>query len=476
VAAGAVCAFLIAVPFVNSVARVASAHDMARIAQWILAVVCAAALLGQSFEAEAARRRLRSHAVGALLVVAAALGLASAISAPAPEWAFREIAVGSGMAVVALVVADANQPQLRSVAWAVVGGATLYGASMVVFSLVGMTLGYPPNLNWFGHHYANYRHFNHVQTVALPLLAAIAATTAERRLRQIAYVGLATQTALLLFLAGRGTLLAITVSTVLVVLLFGRAARGYLRQIALGAVAGACLWLLVFRALPWALGLPNESGLRVTDSGSDSARWALWSIAYQDIQRFPWLGSGPMHFAHALSHTTRGDTAHPHNIYVQVASEWGLPFVVVVLALAAMGFGRLVSAVRACASRDTASGRTGDALMGTGLVAAVIAIAVDGLVSGNFAMPVSQVWIAVTLGWAAAWLSACEQRRPDSSAPQLARPWGWRSIAGLLLLAQIWLAWSAHAQALDLETYLRSARQLVPTALANPRFWSHGWF
>jgi hypothetical protein len=467
---------LIAVPFVNSVVRANSAHDMARIAQWMLAVVCATALVAQSFKAGANIRRVSDRSIGALLIVAVALGLASAISAPAPEWAFREIAVWSGMAVVALVVADANQHQLRNIAWAVAGGAALYGVCMLAFFLLGMALGHPPNLNWFIRHYANYRFFNHVQTVVLPLLAMIAATTPERRLRAIAQVGLATQTALLLFLAGRGTLLAICVSTLLVVLLFGRASRGYLRQVAFGAVAGACLWLLVFRALPWALGLPYGSELRVTETGSDSARWTLLSIAYQDIQRFPWLGSGPMHFAHALSHTTRGDAAHPHNIYLQVASEWGLPFLAGVVVIAAMVLGRLVSAVRARANRDPASGRTGDALMGTGLVAAVIAIAVDGLVSGNFVMPVSQVWIAVTLGWAAAWLSACEQRRPDSSAPQLARPWGWRSIAGLLLLAQLWLAWSAHAEALDLETYLKSVRQMVPFHRANPRFWSHGWF
>jgi hypothetical protein len=380
------------------------------------------------------------------------------------------------MAVVALVVADANQQQLRNIAWAVAGGAALYGVFMLAFFLLGMALGHPPKLNWFVRHYANYRHLNHVQTIALPLLAMIAATTPERRLRAIAHIGLGAQTALLLFLAGRGTLLAICVSTVLVVLLFGRASRGYLRQIAFGAVAGACLWLLVFRAMPWALGLPSESGLRITDSGSDSARWTLWSIAYQDIQRFPWLGSGPMHFAHTVSHSNRGDAANPHNIYVQIASEWGLPFLLVVLVIAAMVLGRLVSAVRACAHRDTASGRADDALMGTGLVAAVIAIAVDGLVSGNFVPPVPQVWIAVTFGWAAAWLYGCEQRRPDSSAPQHVLPWGWRSIAGLLLLAQLWLAWSAHAEALDLETYLKSVRQLVPADLTNPRFWSHGWF
>ena len=52
---------------------------------------------------------------------------------------------------------------------------------------------------------------------------------------------------------------------------------------------------------------------------------------------------------------------------------------------------------------------------GIGLFLACVAIAVDGLFSGNFVMPVSQVWIAFTFGWAMAWMAS--QRGARQAAP-----------------------------------------------------------
>lgn len=266
--------------------------------------------------------------------------------------------------------------------------------------------------------------------------------------------------ALLFTAAGRGTLLGAVTGAVIIVALFGRASFTMLRDLATAAALG----LLLF-ALQLLTGIAPEfsEGYCGARLGSVEARLLLWGIAKGYIEQSPWLGIGPMHYAHFHN----PEAAHPHNIYLQIAAEWGLPMLLLVLAVASAALYRFALAIRSCSDvrqRDC----------GIGLFLACVAIAVDGLFSGNFVMPVAQVWIAFTIGWAMAWM-----RRLDGGNARIVSSGSrrWRQAAAIGLVAiQLWLVWSVWPEVVRLDQHVDQVMERAPNPTMNPRFWSHGWF
>ena len=53
-------------------------------------------------------------------------------------------------------------------------------------------------------------------------------------------------------------------------------------------------------------------------------RLQLWQIAWHSIQTHPWFGVGPGHFA-VVAYPTETLHAHPHNAWIKMACEWGIP-------------------------------------------------------------------------------------------------------------------------------------------------------
>jgi O-antigen ligase len=266
---------------------------------------------------------------------------------------------------------------------------------------------------------------------------------------------------------GRGTLVGVFIGALAVAAMFGAQALPTLRNLGAAAGGGLLAYGALFWLLPLLLGAPRGlvDGYYEARVGSIEMRLYLWRIALSYIEQSPWLGIGPMHYAH---HPT-GDAAHPHNIYLQIAAEWGIPMLVALLWLFAWLIRRLAVAVRGCADPRERN-------CGIGLVLAGVAIAVDGLFSGNFVMPVSQVWIAFAVGWALAWLGA--QERVEAPCPAPMSPF-WnasRLVAVALLMSQLWLVASIWPEARNLDAVIQQTTDRFPAAAMNPRFWSHGWF
>lgn len=64
------------------------------------------------------------------------------------------------------------------------------------------------------------------------------------------------------------------------------------------------------------------------DWQTEQARWGVWKAAWQMIRERPWLGVGPNQFARVHPAYALPESAHltdPHNIYLRVAAEWGVP-------------------------------------------------------------------------------------------------------------------------------------------------------
>lgn len=458
-----VAVYLVCMPLLAVLIDVIGGHNVARIAQLALGLICALVLV--IHRAERSKRTTMPLRVASGLILL--LALMSTLRAPDLVMAARELAIFAGLVLIGLVVAQVRDSVLVPSGVASVASAVYIAVVLIIIVMTYLVGQNPIRVNLFVG-YDNYRFFNHVQTAALPL-AILAVTVAPQRswLRWIAWFAAIGGFALLFTIAGRGTMVGIAVGAVAIGIIFGRASYATLRNLVIAATLGLVVFISLFYFLPLLAGAtPGLSeGHYESRLGSVEVRLFLWRIAQSYIEQAPWLGIGPMHYAHFPT----GDAAHPHNIYLQIAAEWGIPMLVLVTAVGALTLRRFAVAVRQCAEA-----RERDC--GIGLFLACVAIAVDGLFSGNFVMPVSQVWIAFTFGWAMAWLAGQDRSEPAEPSQGVGRI-SLKRIATLgLLVSQIWLVWSVWPEVAHLDEHVRGTMDRVPTAVMNPRFWSHGWF
>lgn len=448
-----VAAWLVAVPLVLPVPAGQTVHDAARAVQLLLLAVCALA-------AWAPARRLRGGPVAAALLACAAV---SVVGAAVPAMALREVALVAGLGALALVAAEAGPT--ATLRWAVVAATGLYAAAVLAVAAIAVLAGSDaallPTELIFG--YANRRHFNHVQTVALPLCLGIAAAAgdADRRLRVAATAAAAASAALLVLTFGRATLLGLAIGLAAAALAAPAAARPLWRRTWVAGAIGLGLYALVFLILPALGGARPTTGpdLSVGHVAGDQSRFALWAWALEAWRSAPWFGVGPMH----LSHRFNGIVAHPHDLPLQLLAEWGLGFTLLALWTFAVLLRRLAKAARG-------------GPMAAAVAWAVAAMAIDSLFSGNAVMPVSQVWIALALGWALHLTRAAPEPLPGSLLSPPSPP-VWRSIAAAAVLAlPLWLAATALREWPDLPASLQSLMRTFPSEQRHPRFWSHGWF
>jgi O-antigen ligase len=458
-----VAAYLLFIPLLAVMTERIGGHDVARVAQLGLGLVCALVLA-----LDAGRRSVRAGATSAaLLGLTVLLALASTLHSPDNVMAARELAVFAGMIAIALVVARLSDAVTAPSRIASIASAAYVAVVLLVIAVTYLA-GQRLNRTELFVGYDSYRFFNHVQTAALPL-AVLALTVAPQRtwLRRASWLSAIGGFALLFAVTGRGTLVGIALGAMAIGALFGRASFPILTRLALSAAVGLAVFALLFWLLPIATGAPSD----LTEAYyrnrivSDESRLLLWRIAVAYVEQSPWLGVGPMHYAHYLN----SKAAHPHNIFLQIAAEWGLPMLFLLVGLGSYALCTMARTIRRCPGsrhRDC----------GIGLFLACIAIVVDGLFSGNLVMPVSQVWIAFTFGWAIAWVTSQRAARQSAPAEGYWAAFLWRIAVLGLLVSQIWLIWNAWPEVQHLEEHVKHTMERVPNPKTNPRFWSHGWF
>ncbi|MFG6443046.1 O-antigen ligase family protein [Roseateles sp. LKC17W] len=428
-----------------------SSHDGSRLLQvGLLAVVTSLALFSPAVPEWTKHRSLLGCGAASLT-----LALGSLLTAAQFGAAAQEVALLLGLAVVA-------RQAYRAARSAAVGWVydALLAASCAYFTLTlgiyaaALAEGAPLNARMLHLGFDNPRFFNHAQTLAVPVLLGWSVAAPGQKRRRVA-LGVASLHFAWLFMdLARASLLALAVAAVWCACV---GATALWRRLALSALLGAGLHLSLFVALPRLLNR-NWAGqfASVQELGSSHSRDLLLSAALEQIQAHPWLGAGPMHFA-ALAHP-KG--AHPHNLYLQWAAEFGLPSLLLLLALLLLPLWRASTTLRQ--TRSTQHGMT------AALGAAIVAALVDAGFSGNFVMPVSQVWIALVYGLLWAELphtTALSQRRRASLLPMLP-----------LMTVQLWLA-AVTWQQWQYDPPRISDLSPVTTAdqKPRPRFWQQGW-
>lgn len=446
-------------------------HDGQRIVELVLLTVTAIIIAARAIPRwDGAIHPNGRRAIGIMSAIAA-LGVLSTLQAPVTRAAMLEAGLLLALALFAIGIGlAAARLGIERMLAIPVAASLLFVFAVAVRYAAALSAQTPLLREHLLPAYSNYRFFNHVQTVTIPLiLAAATVGTIRVGVRRWAMFALVLEFCLLFFTGGRATMAALGLAAILVAAIFRREAFRWVVRLGFAAMLGAVLYLLLFNAIPLLLGLPRDffaaDVIERSGAGVGSQREYLWSLAWQYIRESPLLGIGPMHYAHRINE----EAAHPHNVYLQLAAEWGVPFAVLVIGLAAFGWVRLLRAARSCADPYRCA-------LGISLVAAGVAIAVDGTFSGNCVMPMSQLWIAFLVGLSIAYLHSAT--RPSLAATGTVAFPAARWTVPALCVASVFAIWhGVWPEIMDVNAHVDRVRaEIVHNQRDNPRIWSHGWF
>ncbi|MBL8430076.1 MAG: O-antigen ligase family protein [Dechloromonas sp.] len=326
------------------------------------------------------------------------LGALSAFFASHPWWAASELALLVGSAGIGVFVfclmrefEDAADLVLGAFLRVLLAGMVLQFYAYFVSALAHADLYFTPWNLLDG--FSNVRFQGQFLTIVVPLLGArlfLPVGTSIRYPRGLDMF-LMVSLAGMVFVAGtRGTIAAWVAVSVLFLGLKGGGRETAMRMLLVMAAGFVLAWL-VLHTSAWVTGQAADNRFAGEQVFGLSLRETLWSHAWAKIVEFPWLGIGPMHFA-SLKNPVG---THPHQALLQIASEWGLPVLFMMLAIVTLWLVKVFGAVR------SGDGKAGADLRWA-LFFAVLSSMVQSMVDGVLVMPYPQLWLAITVGWCSA--------------------------------------------------------------------------
>lgn len=447
-------------------------HDRQRASEIFTLSVFAATLLLRNCISLAS---IFNNVTGRFLAAFFLLGGASAAMSAIPQFAIFEVSLF--FLVYLLTVEMARQIgnhglyTLRLTLQLVAGTGGLYALKFVVAYVAAICLGNTLVADDFTPGFSNIRFFNHTQTSTLPLLILLCCLLPQNtKLRWCALTVTVYWWLALFATSGRGTLMGMVAGCVVVALLLRRVAMPYIQQVAGTAALGLLAYFVLLIIVPMLTGgqAMNTFASTAARTASDptSGRLFIWHRAAALIADHPLLGVGPMHFAHNAGHLHVA--AHPHDWLMQIGSEWGLPALACLIAALALAFRTLLRAGKHIDRNDR-----NNQVIFTSVVMGSVAILVDGLVSGLFVMPQSQLAIALFLGCTMGWYRTIVPPVQTVASNAVSR------LAGAVLvaaaLAGIGSVWPDIVARWD-EQPLTPAQQAANTGDQWPRLWKAGFF
>ncbi len=209
--------------------------------------------------------------------------------------------------------------------------------------------------------------------------------------------------------------------------------RGELPRRRLWIWVGGCSLLAVLVWLSWKFGGPLVNTGRLGDRPEVSSlvwRWQILQWTWAMARDHPWWGVGPGAFPVAFTHYQRipyVSSENPHNLYLELAAEYGLPAAILALCALVVFLGRVGKLIRRNPNSDPARRRQ------AALLATLTAFAVHSLVDLDWSFPAIAATFATMLGLTSAHLQRGVSREVH------ARPL-WRGALILLLLATAFMS------------------------------------
>jgi O-antigen ligase len=463
------CVLLCAALFANFL--VAAGHDRQRILE--IAVLLAVAVI------VLVRRRLTLRPLfegptGIFLAIFFALGIASATTAFSLRFALFEVATLFLLYVLATQVGDEvvrrRLAALLFILQTIASIVVLYSVYFLVAYVSAFCLDNPLTPDDFTWGFSNIRFFNHVQTSILPLFVLLCCLTPRTDKLRSLWLGITAYWWMaLIATTGRGTLVGLAMGCTITAIVLRRIAIPYLKMAALTAALGLVAYFILLVAVPVVIGAQGMQAISFaverTVADPASGRMFLWRRAAELIMQHPLLGVGPMHFAHYAGDLRIG--AHPHDWLMQIGSEWGLPALACLLATIALALRAFLHA-----GRNIAEGDIANQTIFAALLMGAVAILVDGLVSGLFVMPQSQLAIALYLGCAIGWYKTVVPA-PHAASGIVMRTGGvLLVVAAMAGVAGVWHDVVARYE----QQPLTPAQEVANQGTRWPRLWVTGYF
>jgi O-antigen ligase len=467
-------AYIVMVPSISFFPSVSPFNEKRALQIGLMIVIGLAFLISQKWRQRwlSTFGRLPSSARWMLAFVLG-LGLLSSALAPAPFYAFLEVGHFLLLFVLAGVVATVVQSVPKQSAKILLGLVVVSGLLYTVhfFAVYAEYLAAPDVDLWTvpefqawpdrKTNFANIRFFNHYQTLTLPLLAgSVLAVPKRLRLAKLPLFGVMVLWWALIYASNvRGTILAMIVATLGVVLLFRSKAKKWILVQLLGFLLGLGLFYLLFST-----GSAPSVVDKVSDASTYSRRLQHWQRCLEMAWTHPLLGAGPMHFAWPPYHYAI--TASPHNTFMQWSAEWGVSATITISGLALWGIWSWIRQERTNFKENSiVSGG-----VSVGLVAAVIAGATHSMVSGLTLAPLSQMLFVLVGGWA--WGRYQFRGEDDPSTDSFF----WAHIILCALLASSVLVVGNSFRDLASATERRVAfMNSVERNKLSPRYWTQGY-
>lgn len=458
-----VCLYLVLAP-VWSPGLAPRIYDNARLLEFALLVPVAMATLVPSVSASlAAAWASLIPATRWLVAVFVAGGALAAALSSAPQVGALQVGLVALLLTLFLLVAcavRASSPaseQLISVA--VFMGAALLVLKFWISFLMHFVEGRA--FSWVSPFltFANARFFGQYQAYVLLLLPTVALLLPLGRVARLSVALVGASVWSLHFMVGTRAVWVGFVVAMVAVLVFMRRGRAawLLAQLGLALAGGAIYLAFATFVLPQpnATPIPPHNSVIQRNWESVNERKVMALAAIDLVREHPLTGVGPGQFGFHYYSTI---AAHPHNTPLQLWSEYGLiagsAGVALGVLLTVFSLGRISQTSKEAADPITAC-----------VAAALVMGLTDSLLSGNLAMPHSQVLCAVLAAWLVA-RSWRERPKPEMRPASPVR----MTLAGGALLA------AAVSAVLALE-YLDVIRDMPsPPGIRAPNLWQYGRF
>jgi O-antigen ligase len=333
-----------------------------------------------------------------------------------------------------------------------------FGCSLIVLEglVLSLSIGMVDHRVIFGA-FVNLRIFAELQFLTLLFLPSAALQMDSAGWRRFASLTAILGWGLLFFSGTRSALVAIPFALLMVWFVVGSRALSWFRLLA-GQFAGGVLFLLILRGgIAATLDTSAETGGTMSLArASSGGRLNIWADAGQYFLENPWFGNGPGAFACLTDKLV----ATPHNLFLQLLSEWGVLMTLLCLALALLMFFALVRRLR---------DNSGTNALHFALFATLVITVAASMMEGMVIAPLQQMLIVLVFGWALH-VFAGEKFVSETGTAFVRHQVRYGMVLAVFLSITLW---GVKAD-LTLQRQLLVSPEGVVNLSYGPRFWADG--
>ena len=329
-------------------------------------------------------------------------------------------------------------------------GLFVYFYQMLIIFFLGLSDGPKPDEGAIVHHMSNKRFLNHLQVLTFPLLLVFSLRSQFQIQRRLCFCVAVLSISILFFLSARAAIASLFISTLIILFLLPD--RGLLRRCLLVAIVGFLFFMLFFKGLPALIYGLSEVPMAI--KSHSSGRWALWAESLLLLKEHWLLGVGGMQYGY----WSQLGFGHPHNLVLQIALEYGVPVLLIVLFFVGRFLMRLTRMLR---ENQFSSFQVG-------CYWAFVATLGVAMFSGVWVAPLTQLLLVMIVApLIGPYVSSYEAPQPANKAIKLKLPgWSLKFVLLLMIIYFVVLLFNEierHHESIDYST--------IEKPLYAPRFW-----